>query len=172
MMTGHSVSCTTQAIVLLTIKTVKLLSQRHNVILSNPMKNKAIAPAKVKTDKIDSIMLATLLRGGFLAESYVPPRETIDLRELVRHRANLMRERTRLKNWTHAYLLMNNISIDAYPFTKEFVSELRKMGDSRIQSYLRLIGGVNVEIREVSKTIEEKAKDNEDAKLPMTIPGV
>jgi transposase len=53
------------------------------------MKNKAIASAKVKTDRIDSIMLATLLIGGFLAESYVPPRETIDLRELVRHRANL-----------------------------------------------------------------------------------
>jgi|GEM_PF-2887835 len=39
----------------------------------------------MKTDKVDSIMLATLLRGGFLAESYVPPREIIDLRELVRH---------------------------------------------------------------------------------------
>jgi transposase len=51
----------------------KLLSQRHNVVLSNPMKNKAIASAKVKTDEIDSVMLATLLRGGFLAESYVLP---------------------------------------------------------------------------------------------------
>jgi transposase len=77
---------------------LRLLSQRHNVVQSNPAKNKAIASAKVKTDKIDSVMLATLLRGGFLAECYVPPRETIDLRELVRYRANLVRERTRLKN--------------------------------------------------------------------------
>ena len=150
----------------------KLLSERHSVVLSNPMKNKAIASAKVKTDKIDSIMLATLLRGGFLAESYVPPRETIDCRELVRHRANLVRERTRMKNWVHAYLLMNNISIDATPFTKEYVAELRKIEDSRVQSYLRLIDSVNIEIREASKTIQEKAKDNEDAKLLMTIPGI
>jgi transposase len=47
----------------------KLLLQRHNVVLSNPAKNKVIASAKVTTDKIDSIMLATLLRGGFLADA-------------------------------------------------------------------------------------------------------
>jgi len=92
----------------------KLLSSRHKVSLSNPVKNKAIASAKVKTDKVDSIMLATLLRGGFLAESYVPPSEIIELRELVRHRANLVRERTRIKNLIHSYILMNNIHIDQY----------------------------------------------------------
>jgi len=73
----------------------RLLSQRHKVTLSNPIKNKAIASAKVKTDKIDSIMLATLLRGGFVAECYVPSDETMRFRELVRYRANLVRERTR-----------------------------------------------------------------------------
>jgi transposase len=77
-----------------------------------------------------------------------------------------------MKNWVHACLLMNNISIDATPFTKEHVTELRKIDDPRVQSCLRLIDGVNVEIREASKTIEEKATDNEDAKLLMTIPGV
>jgi transposase len=77
-----------------------------------------------------------------------------------------------MKNWVHACLLMNNISIDATPFTKEYVTELRKIDDPRVQSCLRLIDGVNVEIREASKTIEEKAKDNEDAKLLMTIPGI
>ncbi|MDG6991418.1 MAG: transposase, partial [Nitrososphaerota archaeon] len=41
----------------------RLLSERHDVVLSNPLKNKAIASAKIKTDKVDSIMLATLLRG-------------------------------------------------------------------------------------------------------------
>jgi len=54
----------------------KLLSSRHKVSLSNPVKNKAIASAKVKTDKVDSIMLATLLRGGFLAESYTLQRKS------------------------------------------------------------------------------------------------
>ena len=52
------------------------------MVLSNPVKNKAIASAKVKTDKIDSVMLATLLRRVFVGECYVPPRETMEFREL------------------------------------------------------------------------------------------
>jgi transposase len=150
----------------------KLLSQRHMVSLSNPVKNKAIASAKVKTDKVDSIMLATLLRGGFLAESYVPPREIIDLRELVRHRANLVRERTRIKNLIHSYLLMNNIHIDAHPFTKEFMRELSKIEDVRIKSYLRLIDALNADIRDASDIIVQRAKDNQESRLLMTIPGI
>jgi transposase len=150
----------------------RLLSERHNVTLSNPVKNKAIASAKVKTDKIDSITLANLLRGGWAAECYVPSKMTMEFRELVRFRANLVRERTRMKNRIHAYLLMNNVSIDAGPFTKGFVEKVRTLDDARVQSYLRLIGGLNREIREASQTIRQKAGDNPDAKLLMTIPGI
>jgi transposase len=150
----------------------KLLSERHNVLLSNPVKNKAIASAKVKTDKIDSITLANLLRGGWAAGCYVPSEETMEFRELVRFRANLVRERTRLKNRIHAYLLMNNVSIDAGPFTKGFVEKARVLDDVRVQSYLRLIDGLNREIREASRTIRQKAGDNADANLLMTIPGI
>jgi transposase len=150
----------------------KLLSERHDVLLSNPVKNKAIASAKVKTDKIDSITLANLLRGGWAAECYVPSKETMEFRELVRFRVNLVRERTRLKNRVHAHLLQNNISIDAGPFTKGFVEKVRAIEDTRVQSYLRLIDGLNREIREASRTIREKAGSNEDANLLMTIPGI
>ncbi len=150
----------------------RLLSERHNVVLSNPIKNKAIASAKVKTDKIDSVMLATLLRGGFVAECYVPPRETMEFRELVRYRATLVRERTKMKNHVHAYLLMNNIPTSASPFTKAFVEEARKIDDARVQGYLRLIDGLSREVREASATIRQKAGDNVDANLLMTIPGI
>ena len=80
----------------------KMFSKRHNVVLSNPAKTKAIASAKVKTDKIDSITLANLLRGGYIAESYIPPPKVIELRELVRYRTNLVRQRVQLKNRIHA----------------------------------------------------------------------
>ena len=61
----------------------EILSRRHKVVLSNPPKTKAIASAKLKTDKIDALMLANLLRGGYIAESYVPSRRVMGLRELV-----------------------------------------------------------------------------------------
>jgi len=150
----------------------RLLSERHKVTLSNPLKNKAIASAKIKTDKVDSITLANLLRGGWAAECYVPSRETMEFRELVRFRANLVRQRTRMKNRIHAYLLQNNISIDAGPFTKGFVEKVRTLDDVRVRSYLRLIDGLNAEILEASRTIRQKAGGNEDAKLLMTIPGI
>jgi len=59
------------------------LSERHNVTLSNSLKTKAIAESKVKTDKVDSLTLANLLRGGYIAES-IPPRELMQLREIAR----------------------------------------------------------------------------------------
>ena len=96
----------------------EILSRKHRVVLSNPAKTKAIASAKLKTDKVDALMLANLLRGGYIAESYVPSRRIMGLRELVRYRANLIRMRSSVKNRVHAYLLMNNIRIDCSPFTK------------------------------------------------------
>ena len=59
----------------------EILSRRHRVVLSNPAKTKAIASAKLKTDKVDALMLANLLRGGYIAESYVPSRRVMGLRE-------------------------------------------------------------------------------------------
>jgi transposase len=72
----------------------EILSRRHRVVLSNHAKTKAIASAKLKTDKVDALMLADLLRGGYIAESYVPSRRVMSLRELVRYRANLVRMRS------------------------------------------------------------------------------
>jgi transposase len=62
--------------------------------------------------------------------------------------------------------------VDAGPFTKEFVEKVGAIEDARVQSYLRLIDGLNREMREASRTIRQKAGRNEDAKLLMTIPGI
>jgi transposase len=149
-----------------------LLSKRHNVILSNPIKTKAIASAKVKTDRIDALTLAELLRGGYIAQCYVPPKYIMELRELVRYRANLVRMRSDVKNRIHAYLLMNNVKIDAKPFTKEFVAELKEISEPRVRGYLRLICSLDEEVHEASRIITERASDDADAKLLMTIPGI
>ena len=55
--------------------------------------------------------IADLLRGGYIAECYIPTRETMDLRELVRHRAALVRMRTKLKNKIYSIMLMNGTSV-------------------------------------------------------------
>jgi transposase len=150
----------------------EILSRRHKVVLSNPAKTKAIASAKLKTDKVDALMLANLLRGGYIAESYVPSKRIMSLRELVRYRANLVRMRSSVKNRVHAYLLMNNVKIDGSPFTRGFLEELRKVEDVRVEGYLRIIEGLNSEIHEASKLICGEALNDEGARLLMTIPGI
>lgn len=150
----------------------QILSRKHKVILANPMKTKAIASAKLKTDRIDALKLADLLRGGYIAESYIPPRRTMELRELVRYRVNLVRMRTNVKNRIHAFLLMNNVRIGARPFSKEFVEELRKIDELKVRGYLRVMDSLDAEIHEASREISKEATDDEGAKLLMTIPGV
>jgi len=152
-----------------------LSEEKHlNVVLSNPVKTRAIASAKIKTDKLDAAKLANLLRGGYIAECYVPDRRIMDLRELVRHRAALVRMRTKLKNKIHSIVLMKGIQISRKhcSFTHLYNEELKELNDYRINGYLHLIESLDSEIKDVSKKILMLAKEDEMASLLMTIPGV
>ena len=74
------------------------------VLVSNPMATKAIAQAKVKTDKVDARVLAQLLRCDFLPEVWQPDEATRRLRELTRRAAALTGERTKMRNRIHSVL--------------------------------------------------------------------
>ena len=68
------------------------------VVVSNPMATKAIAKAKVKTDKVDAAVLAHLLRLGYLPEVWQPDHATRDLREWTARRSRLVGQRTAVIN--------------------------------------------------------------------------
>ena len=74
------------------------------VTLANPLKTKAIASARIKSDKVDARILAHLLRSNLVAECYIPPRDLRELRALVRHRMSTVRMRSTVKNRVHALL--------------------------------------------------------------------
>src|ERR671911_2941780 len=74
------------------------------VIVANPLQVKAIAHARIKTDKIDAGVLASLRAADFLPEVWVPDAETERRRRMVARRNQVVRQRTRLKNETHAIL--------------------------------------------------------------------
>ena len=85
-----------------------LTENGYEVVVSNPVKTKAIASAKIKNDKLDSHMLAQLLRANLVATVYVSSIETRKLKELVRHRQKLVRDAARMKNRIHSILAKNN----------------------------------------------------------------
>jgi transposase len=74
------------------------------VIVANPLQVKAIAHARIKTDKIDAGVLASLRAANFLPEIWLPDAETERLRRLVARRNQVVRHRTRIKNEVHAIL--------------------------------------------------------------------
>ena len=65
----------------------------HTVKLAHPLKVRAIASARIKTDRIDAGILCDLL-----PTSYVPPPPIRALREILRHRMRLVKDRVQVKN--------------------------------------------------------------------------
>ncbi len=74
------------------------------VVFANPLQVKAIAHARIKTDKVDAGTLASLYAAGYLPEVWTPDAATERLRRLVARRYQVVRHRTRLKNEVHAIL--------------------------------------------------------------------
>jgi transposase len=55
-----------------------------DVALAHPLRVKAIAGAKIKTDKISADILADLLRTNLLPRAYVPSKETRGFKNVLR----------------------------------------------------------------------------------------
>jgi transposase len=74
------------------------------VVIANPLQVKAIAYARVKTDKVDAGILASLYAAGYLPEIWTPDAATERRRRLVARRYQVVRHRTRIKNEVHSIL--------------------------------------------------------------------
>ena len=79
------------------------------VKLAHPARIKAIASAKVKTDKIDARILAHLLRADLIPEAWAPPTSVRELRDLVRLRWRFVSQRTTAKNRITNLLARENL---------------------------------------------------------------
>jgi len=148
------------------------------VVVSNPMKTKAIAEAKVKTDKVDAEVLAQLLRCDYLPSVWVPDETTRVMRQLTSRRERLVSERTRLMNRVQSVLAGLLVVVPGKTlFSREGLSwlakyELPELARDLIDSDLRLIESTNQEINLLEKLLREQAWKTPRARLLMTIPGV
>ena len=80
----------------------------YTVRVAHAYQVKLIWQARSKTDPIDARKLAELLRTNLLPTIWVPDVETRWRRQLLRGRAFLVRERTRVKNRIHGHLTAEN----------------------------------------------------------------
>jgi transposase len=148
------------------------------VVISNPLKTKAIASAKIKNDKVDSHMLAQLLRADLIATVHVCSLKTRKLKELLRHRRRLVNDGTRMKNRIHMLLMKNNIVLPVSDlFGTKGMQHLKQVDlpiyhREQLKSYLTLYGHLTKQIEPLTKRIQRMAQKNPMAKLLMTIPGI
>lgn len=95
-----------------------LSSQGIELTLAHPKYLKAISYAKVKTDKVDSHILAQLLRLDFIPTAYKISSEIRPFRDTLRARLRLLQKRTSAINFMHRLLekfnLKSPLSLDQF----------------------------------------------------------
>lgn len=150
----------------------------YRVALGHPLRTKAIAAARVKTDAVDARTLADLLRAGMLPQAYIAPPELRDVRELLRHRQALTGLRTMLKNRVHALLARHGIALERSDlFTGPGLAVLRALElptgpKTRLESLLSLICDFDRELTQTTREIERRAKLDERVQVLTKIRGV
>lgn len=150
----------------------------HKVVVSNPLRTKAIASAKIKTDKVDALALAQLLRAGYLPEVWIPDEETRLMRQRSTERAMLTADRTRIKNRIHSVLHQRLIEAPAGDlFSPANLAWLRSLaldpfGRDALDRHLRQLDRVEQEISALTAQIAMHAHRTPAIKLLMTLPGV
>ena len=148
------------------------------VLLSNPMKTRAIAEARIKTDKIDAEILVRLLRSDFIPGVWVGTKRERELRTLLGHRVKLVRLRTALKNAVHAVMSRNGyVSPASDLFGKkgrEFLQSMKLPGAEEIvlRSCLTLISEFDKEIKALEGEVYARAREMDRVKLLLKVPGL
>lgn len=150
----------------------------ERVAIANPIQVKAIAHAKIKTDKVDAHTLAQLLRTDFLPEVQLPSRKMWALRQLMAHRRHLLKHSTASKNALHGVL---NRSLVQYPgrwlFTKKGFEWLEKLELPAVERMVldhqtELFHEIQKRLKAVDEELLRHAQLERDAKLLVTSPGV
>lgn len=151
-------------------------------VLGHALYMKAIHGGKTKNDKIDSFKIATLLRGGTLAQAYVYPKGMRETRDLLRRRSFLVRQRALLiahiQNEASQYNLPTFAKKLSYAANREELQVAEHFADPSvkrsIQTDLALIDCYDQQLGEVELYLERHAKidDGNTYQRLRSIPGV
>jgi transposase len=148
-------------------------------VLANPVKTRAIAEARIKTDTVDATTLADLLRGDLIPVVHVPPREVRAQKNLLRQRLWLVELKTRIKNRIHNILDRNHVVPPpvAHIFGqagRHFLDQLHlpSPDDRLLKAHLELLDLVQSQIGRSEEWIDEALGQRPEVAIMRTLPGV
>jgi transposase len=148
------------------------------IVVSNPMKTKAIAEANIKTDKVDALVLAQLLRCDYLPSVWVPTAAIEDNRALAARRSALVNQRTAIRNRIHSVLARRLVKAPAAGlFTDKGLTWLKHVDldpqdRTLIDADLRLLEAIAQQSTMIDVMIINESYEDPDVQLLMTLPGV
>jgi len=153
----------------------------HRPHLANPSEAKKRMGGSNKTDALDAKGLAILLHNGTLPESWIPPGELRDRRELLRTRMALRDLRSSLKHRIHA-------AIDRYGLQATGISDLfgvkgrvyldRTLDKlpcdtaAMVRIQLTSLDQLEAQVEEIEERIAVALKPSPEVQLLRTVPGV
>jgi len=145
--------------------------------LVHPLQCKAIASARLKNDKVDAAILAQLLRADLLPEAWIAPPQVRQLRALLRHRIQLVRLRTLLRNRIHAILADHGHDRPGGCWSgpgRAWLASLELPAVSRevIEDDLALIDALQVPIDRLDWEVHQHARSDPSVKVLTQLPGV
>lgn len=156
-----------------------LMDEDYRVHLANPSAIKRYKGLKHSDDRSDAFWLAQMLRLGILPEGYIYPKEERPVRDLLRKRGHLVRQRTSL------ILSLQNI-INRNCGFKMNVNKIKKIREDEVtpvlsgQEDLALSGQVSKEvidfltkkIWEIERAVLKRTKLKESFRFLETICGI
>jgi len=149
-----------------------------DVEIADAQKVKGLAPLACKTDKIDSMVLATLSQRDLVPAIWLPDPRVREERELARFRLHLVKHRSALKNRIHSTLI--NFGRPS-PVTDLFGVEGRKLLErldvpepwrSNVAASLALIDDLGAQIEDANRRLRAGHANHPYVPLLLSAPGI
>ena len=141
---------------------------------------KAVHGSKTKSDAHDAEVLARLLRGGNFPLAYAYPHERRGLRDLLRTRLRLVRQRAEL--YGHVHTVRRQLHLEPVGSDVKYLSKREAVAadipDTHtrrgVEARLKLLTPLDTEIRRLERALEVAAAEHYPGEIAalQTIPGV
>ncbi len=149
--------------------------------LAHAKKLRAIAENAQKSDQVDARLLARMLLSGLIPPAYPKGAAQLERMRLVRHRAALVQERTRLANRIHGQLHQRNIVLPRERLLRQATrhwlhteawTQLTAEQQAILTTHFAIIDQLTELLRPVDRRIQQLALSDPVAGLLQTIPGI
>ena len=149
------------------------------VVLAHPGKVRVIAESRIKTDKIDSEILAHLLRADLIPRAHAPSKELRALKRVLRQRLFLVRLRVSVKNRIRALLVQHAVELPPRkvlfcPGGMEWLGQVPLPGPDGelLKDHLRLLAFLDSRVKVTEKLIAKLSRGDEPVQWLRSLPGI